>query len=306
MASRSALPLVSVVVVAQHASGQLEACLASIVRGHYPTACREIVVVHHQRAGRIGEVASRFPVRHIVERQGGACAARNAGLRASQGEIVAFTDPDCVASDGWLLALVQGFQDEGVAGVAGAIVPYPGSTVAERYAARRASHSQARPMRHPLRPFAMTPNAAFRRAGLEEIGGFDVRFPGGGWEDADLCWRVTRRDGVRLVEAPRAVVFHRYRTTARDFFVQHVRYGYGLALLRRKWRDEVPWTWRQGFQASGGVGPGAWGVGRALLGRSSTGEAGLPLDMAWLELLRRLGQRGGFLQGTLAACRMGL
>jgi GT2 family glycosyltransferase len=301
-AGSSPLPHVSVVVVAEHAAGQLVACLASIVRGQYPAERREIVVVHH---GQVGETARGFPVRHVTAPANGVCAARNAGLHASQGEIVAFTDPDCVASDRWLTGLVQGFQDDGVAGVAGAIVPYPASTPAERYAARHASHSQARAMGHPLRPFAMTPNAAFRRDALETIGGFDVRFPGGGWEDADLCWRVTRPDGARLVEAPRAVVLHRYRTTARNFFVQHVRYGHGLGLIMRKWRAELPWTWRQGLRASGGLGSALLGVGRALRVGSPL-EAGLPLDMAWLELLRRVGQRIGFLRGTLAARRLGL
>src|SRR5207249_11420507 len=131
----------------------------------------------------------------------------------------------------------------------GAILPYPPQTDAERYAARRLSHSQLRPLSHPGRPFAMAPNLALRRQVFCVIGGYDETFPGGGWEGADLCWRLARKTKLSPQAARRAVVFHRYRTTAWSFLIQHYRYGYGLGLLLRKYRAGVPPAWLAGPRA---------------------------------------------------------
>jgi GT2 family glycosyltransferase len=187
-----------------------------------------------------------------------------------------------------------------VGGVGGAILPYPGAAPAERYAARRRSHAQERPLSHPKRPFAMTPNVAFRRELLQQVGGFDQRFPGGGWEDADLCWRLSRQAGCRLAYTPRAVVFHRYRSTPTAFFIQHMRYGYGLALLRRKYRDELPWRWRDRVRAYRELARSALQLGRVLLKPARSQRGSQELETAYFDLLRQLGQRVGFLRGGAA------
>jgi GT2 family glycosyltransferase len=174
-------------------------------------------------------------------------------------------------------------------------MPYPPSTLAELYAARRVSHSQLRPLAHPSARYAMTPNLAVRRDALERIGGFDERLPGGGFEDADLCWRLEREAGVELRYAPRAVVLHRYRSTARDFLVQHHRYGRGLALLRWKFPSRLPWGVRERARAYRGFAGAAARLAAIAARRGAREELGL----ASYDLLRHIGQRTGFLRGSL-------
>ena len=153
-------------------------------------------------------------------------------------------------------------------------------------------------MSHPLRPFALTPNLAFRREVFDRVGLFDTRFPGGGWEDADLCWRFSR-DGGSMHYAPRAVVFHRYRATAREFLVQHYRYGYGLSLIYGKYSQELSWSWAERVRAASELGSGVTGLARSgirsLLGADPNGE----LAFRYFDLLRLLGQRTGFASAAL-------
>src|SRR5207244_11867321 len=106
------------------------------------------------------QTADRYGARYVTETEKGVGFARNVGIKASRGEIVAFTDADCTVSTRWLRELAAAFADETVGAVAGAILPYPPQTDAERYAARRLSHSQLRPLSDPDRPFAMMPNLA--------------------------------------------------------------------------------------------------------------------------------------------------
>jgi GT2 family glycosyltransferase len=210
---------------------------------------------------------------------------------------VAFTDPDCRIATSWLQELVRPFGDEVVGAVGGAIVPSPPATDAERYAARRLSHSQLRPLSHTDRPFAMTPNLAFRRHLLARVGMFDTSFPGGGWEDADLCWRFARSTGLKLVYAPRAVVFHHYRATPREFLVQHYRYGYGLGLVSRKHAAELGTAWLKRTRSYGSL-PRAT---RSWLGAELRRLSGRRVDLLTprFDLLRLLGQRAGVLRASL-------
>lgn len=267
-------PFVSVVVAARDAETELPECLASLVRVDYPPERHEVLVVDNASRDATAAVVKKYPVTLVSEPRIGVSWARNAGIAKARGEIVALTDPDCLVSTTWLRELVRPFADSAIGAVAGAIVPYPPRTAVERYAARRRSHSELRPLADPARPFGMTPNLAVRRELLGQIGGFDVRFRGGGWEDADLCWRLTAT-GANLGHAPRAVVFHRYRSSARAFLVQHYRYGYGLGMLARKYGDDFPWSGRP--------------------------RADLELQMLRFGILRLLGQQVGYAVGAARA-----
>lgn len=237
------LPLVSVIMVAHDDAAALIDSLTSLSRLDYPSDRHEVLLVDNGSDDGSAAIIQRFSVRYLHEPRRGVSYGRNLGIEHSRGEILAFTDPDCVVSRDWLNELVNAFADPEVGIVAGGIVPYPPRTLPELHAARRRSHSQERPLSHPDRPFGMNPNLALRRAIFSEVGLYDTAFPGGGWEDADLCWRVRRQTRWILRSAPRAVVFHRYRDRWSDFFAQQYRYGVGLGILHRKYEDELPWGW---------------------------------------------------------------
>ncbi len=291
-------PFVSVVVTAVDADEELERCLASLVNVDYPPHKHEIIVADAASSDRTAAIVKQYPVRYVREAPTGVCRARNRAIHASRGELVAFTDTDCAVSTRWLKELAAAFVDENVGAVAGAIVPFPPKTNAERYAARRSSHSQLRPLSHPLRPFAMSPNLSFRRHVFDRIGLFDTRFPGGGWEDADLCWRFSRETDLKLRYAPRAVVLHHYRETAAKFLVQHYRYGFGLSLLYEKYGDELRWGFHERLRAYLDLGRSAGAlVGAAI--RAALERDGLDaIALHYFDFLRHVGQRAGFASGA--------
>jgi GT2 family glycosyltransferase len=293
-------PLVSVVVTVNHDEDLVEPCLSSLDRMSYPVQRRTVLVVDANASNRVAELARAHSAVYLRGEQGGVAAARNEGIRRSTGEIVAFTDADCLVSRSWLDELVSAFAASHIGAVAGEIVPYPGRTRVERYAARRRSHSQVRPLSHGLRPFAMAPNVAFRRDVFDRVGGFDPRFPGGGWEDADLCWRFLHLTTLELGYAPKAVVFHRYRATARDFFVQHLRYGRGLALLHAKYAGELTWGWRERKGAYAALARATWRLAGLALRPSARRRDATALDTAYFDVVRELAQRVGFGGGRLA------
>jgi len=172
-------------------------------------------------------------------------AARNAGIRAASGEILAFTDADCRPQSSWLDALIAPFTDSRIGVVAGEIVALPGKTLLEQHAERHQVLSQQHTLNHPFRPYGQTANLAIRRQVLEQVGLFRPYLTSGG--DADMCWRIQQQSDWTLHFAPTAVVRHRHRSTLQEYQKQWHRYGrsnrylhelHGVELMRELTNQE--------------------------------------------------------------------
>ncbi len=152
----------------------------------------------------------------------GPAAARNAGWRSAQGDMIAFTDDDCVPFPGWLRA---GFNAL-VPGVSGAdgrvIVPQPPSPT-------DAQHTLAALERSRF----VTANCFYRRTALVDAGGFDERFRLPWREDSDLYFTLLE-SGHRLTRATGAVVVHPVRPRSWAVSVREQRKSMYNALLYKK------------------------------------------------------------------------
>ena len=130
----------------------------------------------------------------------GPAAARNAGWRASDATWIAFLDDDVLPTPGWAAGLVRDLDalPATAAGSMGRVeVPLPGGrppTDWERNVARLAET-----------PGIVTADCALRRAALEQVGGFDERFPRAYREDTDLELRL-RDAGWSIERGTRRIV----------------------------------------------------------------------------------------------------
>ncbi|MDP1794178.1 MAG: glycosyltransferase family A protein [Acidimicrobiales bacterium] len=180
------------------------------------------------------EEERRLPVRVLRADGQGAVAARAVGVAAAQGDVLAFTDSDCVPSPDWLKVGVAAI-DKGADVVMGRT-----TTAAPRRLLERSLSAED----NGLYP---TCNVFYRRAAFAHAGGFDpdvahrlgfrpgARAKGLGFgEDTVLAWRV-RRNG-RAAYAPGAVVTHAvFPPDLRDHFSRTAQAGAFPALVR-----EVP------------------------------------------------------------------
>jgi GT2 family glycosyltransferase len=131
-------------------------------------------------------------------RRSGPAAARNAGWRAATGEVIAFTDDDCVPQPGWLAALVDGIAVHDI--VQGRTLAAPDQLYRTGPFSRTIQVTVAD-------GWFQTCNVAYRRTVLESVGGFDERFPDPAGEDTDLAWRALANGAVAGFNED-AVVFH--------------------------------------------------------------------------------------------------
>lgn len=191
----AAHPFVSVVLPTRNRAHLLPDALDGLLAQDYPADRWELVLINDGSTDATADViagyADRFPCRVVTDNTGGigAAAARNAGMRLAQGDIVAHTDDDTHCPPGWLRAGAQGFERD-VAFVAGPVYPDP------RDRMTFFSWVMNQPTDNGTYP---TSNIFYRRLAVLEAGGFDEAFgvnllgrPVWGW-DSDLAWRLIRR-----------------------------------------------------------------------------------------------------------------
>lgn len=227
------LPQISVIVPMYNGEADLPELLTCLYQQTYPVERVDYWLVdnnsHDRTADRLqvaiqAAAAKGFPLHQLSEQQiQSSYAARNAGIRAATGEVLAFTDADCRPEPNWLVNLVKPFQDRTVGLVVGEIAALSGSTLLERYADRQNTLSQTHTLAHPFCPYGQTANLAVRYEVLHQVGLFRPYLTTGG--DADFCWRVLRQTDWKLAFAETAIVRHRHRATLAEFRSQWRRYG---------------------------------------------------------------------------------
>jgi GT2 family glycosyltransferase len=210
--------LVSVIVPHLNDYDNLDACLTLLQEQSFPGARIEIIVADNGSSRGLDAVrrivGARGRVVEVAER--GAGPARNAGVRASRGEAIAFIDSDCRPDRLWLeegLAALRGSDFAG--GRVDVMVDDPRRmTAAEAFESVFAFQNE----RYVKRlNFTVTASMFVWRSVFDAVGGFENGVP----EDLDWCRRA-REKGYRIAYAPKSIVGHPARRT--------------MAELKRKWR----------------------------------------------------------------------
>jgi O-antigen biosynthesis protein len=247
-------PSASVIICTRDRAERLDTSLTAVLRQDYPDF--EIIVVDNVPvtdavadlvASRNAAGTGGVPLRRIVETRPGLSWARNTGLHAASGRIVAFLDDDEHPDLHWLAELARGFTlGKGVTGVSGLVLPAVLDTPAQCLYEQFGGHSKGRGLapqvfdvashatQHPLYPlpaFGVGASMAFDRSALIRIGGFDVALgagtPARAGEDtaaiADLML-----DGGTFVYQPGAVMWHEHRAEFSEMERQLDGYGSGL------------------------------------------------------------------------------
>lgn len=186
-----------------------------------------------------------FPnIKYLRQYNRGPASARNLGLATAKGEIIAFTDDDCLPPSDWLLKLTDGFRRHPqVVGVGGALLATPDlrriNILAryEEYCVRVRAHAADTEIVAGFEcPAGGTNNMSYLRTALQSIGGFDPDFPYAAGEDADLKFRLAR-EGAQFLYTP-VVVTHLQSYTWTAFRRQQYVRGKGNIYFDKKWRGQ--------------------------------------------------------------------
>ena len=223
-------PLMSVIVCTHNGSATLKECLEALQKQSYSNY--EVIVVDDGSTDTVPEIAKAFPsVRYVRQDHAGLSVARNLGMRLAKGDIVCYTDDDCMADEDWLQHLVLAFDDPQWVAAGGPNIPPQARNRTEAIVAAAPGGPSHVLLNDEEAEHLPGCNLAIRKAALEAIGGFRPQFMAAG-DDVDVCWRL-REAGGKLKFVPGAMVWHHRRFSVSAFLRQQRGYGWAEALLMK-------------------------------------------------------------------------
>ncbi len=241
---------ISVVVATYDRPDDLRLCLKSLSQQQTRHDVEIVVVDNHPQSGLTPSVVAEFPeVKLITEKRGGLSFARNAGFRASRGDVLVATDDDVTMPTDWLEKLATPFAQSDVMMVTGAVFPFELETDSqiqfEIYGGLGRGFERRRFDRDwfdaygrravPTWDIGATANAAVRASALAPSAKLDISMklseqgtPTGCAEDTYLFYRVLKA-GYAIRYEPSAFVWHRHRRDAKSLWRQIYAYSKGHA-----------------------------------------------------------------------------
>jgi cellulose synthase/poly-beta-1,6-N-acetylglucosamine synthase-like glycosyltransferase len=225
-------PLISVVIPAAHNASQgLRACLETLEHQTTPRERYEIIVVNDGPVdATIETMANRYGATLLSQPQRGAAAARNLGTKHAQGEILLFTDADCVPEANWIEAMMAPLADQEVVGVCG-VIHTRQSGLIPRFIQLEYDYRYRNVAKHSRIDFINTGTAGYRKHIFVESGGFREDLLGA--EDTDLSFRLANQ-GYKMVFAPQAIVYHRHPESVLEYARRKAHYGYWRTIVYQR------------------------------------------------------------------------
>lgn len=201
---------VSVVIPVFNAEKTVGKCLNSVLNQDYKNY--DVIVIDDNSEDDTKKIIQRFENKNLFllenNKNLGPAATRNIGIKSSRGEIIFFTDSDCEVPKNWISRLLKEYKSEKIAGVGGYLKPEAKNWVA------KLEHLQNKFLLGiknkkiaggEKTPMGYTNNVSYRKNILNEVNGFDERFPFPAGEDIDLKKRICSK-GYNVVYIPVSVI----------------------------------------------------------------------------------------------------
>lgn len=224
-------PFVSVIVPVYNDPIRIEICIRALLEQTYPEKQYEILVVDNASTDNTRTIIQKYPVKLLIENDiQSSYAARNRGLAAAKGVIIAFTDSDCIPVNRWIETGVNGLKQHSAQLVSGNVRfnfsnKNSGAEIWD-------SSTNMQIERNILeRNVSKTANLFVRKEIFNQIGTFPSNLKSGG----DVIWTArATKSGYKLAYIPDAEVAHPTRGLIAMIKKQY-RVGKGQIAI---WNDE--------------------------------------------------------------------
>lgn len=224
----------SIIICTFNGAQRLPLVLSSIERLSIPeSSTGELIIVDNNSTDQTRSIVEKFslnfplPLRYCFEGSQGLSYARNTGIKYAKGEIIIFTDDDCIVDANWLIEILLEFRSDAELMVLGGRIELYNQNdqpiTLRRLTERRLFSS-------PQQIFSLLAgcNMAFRKSAFMSIGEFDVHYGAGqkipSAEDSDFFYRTFRLNH-KMVYCPNVLIYHNHGRRS-DKQVDKLKKGY--------------------------------------------------------------------------------
>lgn len=208
----------SIIVPVYNSEKTVRKVLDSLLKQTYNEDEVQIIVVDDGSTDQTVKYASEFNIEVVRQEHNGPAHARNLGAEKAKGDIILFTDADCVPQTNWLKAMLKPFEDEKVVGVMGKYITFQDNITA-RFAQAEFEERYNRYAKILNIDIIATYSAAFRREVFISERGFNESFPKADNEDVEFSYRLSLK-GYQLRFSPNAIVAHHHPDKIWKYFRQ--------------------------------------------------------------------------------------
>lgn len=232
---------ISIIVPTYKRYDLLKQCLDSILQQDYPQDRYEVIVVMDGKydiaEGRLKNLTHKYKnLRYIVQEAKGPAAARNLGASLAKGEILGFTDDDCILSKDWIRNAVNAHRDNNDIMAIGGVTTVNNhkiNVMVSQFLANGAIKSKINGKEETI--FFPTCNISYKKHLLEKEKFNELfRLPAG--EDLEYFWRLFKK-GHRFLYREDMEVLHSRQTNLHSFLRQAYMYGRGNYLVQHIHKD---------------------------------------------------------------------
>lgn len=216
-------PFVSIVIPAFNAASTIGQAIAACKNQDYPKDRLEIIVIDDGSIDDTKDVVEGLGVRYIYQEKAGPASARNTGWMNSKGDVICFTDADCIPELDWVSRLVRYYNMNDIGAVAGSYNAHGSSYLLDKFVHYEIRDRHSRMFEY-ISSFG-TYNVMIKRLVLKATGGFNIEYCNASGEDTDLSYRIIKA-GYKIYFAKDAFVSHKNILKLWKYLIIQFMHGY--------------------------------------------------------------------------------
>lgn len=227
---------ISVIIPAYNSEKTIVETVKSILKSNFPKNQFEIIVVDDGSKDNTVKISKQIKnIRIFARKHAGPATQRNFGARIARGNIVLFTDSDCIVPEDLLKRTMENFKKYDIAGVGGIYKTLNKENFVARYVGYEIGYRHEKEKR--FTDFLGTYCCAYKRDIFLKFGGFNEKFLTSSGEDPELSFRISKEH--KLLLDKKMFVWHPHPDSLKKYLRNQYWRAYWRVLMYKKFPEKM-------------------------------------------------------------------